>query len=653
MLRGESNPYPIQLLVNYWEIRPSQMGARLNELLRMGVTHVASFVPWQAVESDIAHTLPRFLQALTDRKMTVSLILTPELGVHYLNSGLPKDIFSKGDNIARSARGGSIPAQLPPNAFSLPSLIAPEFAKRYHNFLSRMDSLLADLGRNQPHLLEGVTTVLTGSFWKYYRAPESSTGDAFAGMCGDFSSAAALAYRQRLDQFFQSKEFAESAGASGNRWKTRGLEEVNRRWFQQQSEDVFRNRSSQFVRRKAGAVALSQVELFTPEADPGFLYSAFLQLITGGRSDFSRLSDLVDEYASRATHVGDDASPSYVHWTGLGGFQTLSDPEKQFLILKSLLLMAGRGGGILVSEKEWFGLSQSFRSRAESLARMMLSGELRLRTRAFYLSPHLWSGAGTLWDELVCRTGYGARLISSMDLALADSDATLLLVDPGIIVTRELIQKFHAWASRGGVVVLPQTPLFTDAASEELQEILGERPSISMELGIPYRIYNLGAKDESGAGKFITYRLPEGFSMHGESATAWQTFLGSMLSVADVKTPCSVTDTRLSVIALDPRDGDTAGLFILNGSSRSVAGDLVFSEEVSVSDLASAFSPERRAGSGSVPANRFALEVPPSGILPIAARSSHPRESVASAETKAAALGRRAPREGSTEAQWS
>ena len=46
------------------------MGSRLDELMLMGINSIATFVPWQAVESDIAHTLPRFLQAVADRKMT-------------------------------------------------------------------------------------------------------------------------------------------------------------------------------------------------------------------------------------------------------------------------------------------------------------------------------------------------------------------------------------------------------------------------------------------------------------------------------------------------------------------------------------------------------------------------------------------------------
>ena len=151
---AEHNPHPIQILFNYWEIRPALIGARLDELIRQGITHITTFVPWQAVESDISHTLVRFLQAVSDRKMTVDLILTPEVGVHYPNSGLPKDLMGaksraqSAENIATHVGGASIDVTLPPNGFRSPSLFSPEFTKRYYSFLSRMDSLLADL---QPH----------------------------------------------------------------------------------------------------------------------------------------------------------------------------------------------------------------------------------------------------------------------------------------------------------------------------------------------------------------------------------------------------------------------------------------------------------------------------------------------------------------------
>ncbi|MEK7689925.1 MAG: hypothetical protein AAB425_02780, partial [Bdellovibrionota bacterium] len=160
--------FPIQVLVNYWEDRPSKMGERLDELLRGGVHHVASFVPWKAVEADISHGLAKFLLAAKERSISVSLILSPEVGVHYPNSGLPNDVL-KPEIRARGPGGKPYIVGLAPNAIALPSLFAPEFVKRYQNFLARMDHLLHEIARASPGVMDRVSVALTGSFWKYYR----------------------------------------------------------------------------------------------------------------------------------------------------------------------------------------------------------------------------------------------------------------------------------------------------------------------------------------------------------------------------------------------------------------------------------------------------------------------------------------------------
>src|SRR5690606_10574290 len=60
------------------------------------------------------------------------------------------------------------------------------------------------------------------------------------------------------------------------------------------------------------------------------------------------------------------------------------------------------------------------------------------------------------------------------------------------------------------------------------------------------------------------------------------------------------------------------GLFVLNGTGRSVSADLIFPHEVEISDLAMAIvSGEEMPGEVSQPGERFSLEVPPCGIIPV------------------------------------
>jgi hypothetical protein len=275
--------------------------------------------------------------------------------------------------------------------------------------------------------------------------------------------------------------------------------------------------------------------------------------------------------------------------------------------LKSLLLMGGRGGGLLMDEAEWFALSSSFRNRTEVIARALTQGELALKNRALFLTNHLWSSAGPLWEELYKRVGPGARLVASADLVLADQDASVVVVDPNYALTRDVVVKLLSCANSGKVVVLPRSTLYTESSKGELEIGLAQnsaRPAMDIDLGLSYRLHS------HGEGKVILYDLPE-------SNSAWQTFMASVLGVANVPTYCHLSDARLKTIPLEKRDG-SLGVFILNGTNRSLAADLVFEKEVSVSDLALSLSPKKNQGKGGVvPANRFALEVPPCGILPI------------------------------------
>lgn len=606
MTLGEGNQHPIQLVVNYWEIHPGQMGDRLNQLLGRGVNHVVSFVPWQAVESDISHRLLKFLQAAADRKISVSLILSPEVGVHYPHSGLPKDLVGKTEAMASHVNGGPVCVQMPPNSFALPSLLAQEFAKRYFSFISRMDGFFADLGRSQPALLENVRLVLTGSFWKYYRSPRSSLRSALGGPAGDYSNAAGVAYRQCVEQYFAQREFWDAGGAPGGRWKTHARDGVNRRWFYQQSEEVFRSRTLRQLRRKSmAALDLDEIELFTPEADPEMTYSSFLSLVSGGGPDLGRLSALVDEAGARASISSTEPVAPCIHWTGIGGFQALSDPEKQFLILKSILTLAPRGGGILIDEREWFSLSRGFRDRAETFARLIAQGELSLRTRALFLTPHLWSHAGRIWEEMARRLGPQARMIASAHALLDHPEASLLMVDPSCIVNRELVTRLHAWAMSGKTVAIARSPLYTEAARAELEEALSRSKYIDVNLGLPFRLY------AAGAGKFIVYEMPE----VAADAAAWHMFLTAVLSASDIEAYCTVGDQRINCIPLERR-GQGVALFVMNGSRVQVSADLSFKAKVGIADFIASFAVQ--PSGQAVPASRFTLEVPAFGILPLA-----------------------------------
>ncbi len=629
MVGGDVNAYPILLLVNYWEIRPSLIGSRLDELLRRGVTQVGTYIPWQVAESDISHTnmLTRFLQAAAERRINVFLILSPEVGVHYPNSGLPKDVILKKENMAQHSDSGPVVTNLPPNLFNLPSLFASEYNKRYYSFIGRIDGVLSDLAKNQPGLMKNVTAVLSGSFWKYYRSPRASSQSPFGGNCGDYSPQATQSFRQRMEHFFSQREFMDPTPSAANQWKMRSLEEINRRWFYQHSEDVFRSRSCQTLRKRSSGLRLLETEIFTPEADPSTVYTNFLQMISGGAADFTKLSAFVDEAAQRASNGGISPTVPFIHWTSMGGFRLLSDSEKQFLILKSLLLFGGQGGGILLDDSEWLSMSSTFRARTDALAQSLSQGDLKLKNRALYLSPHLWSYHGILWEELSKEVGPHMRMVTSMNLVTREQNAHLLIVDPAMILTREMVQKLLAWAKAGRIVVMPRNPFYTELAKTELEQSLVKSKRIEVDMGFTYRLYAL--ED----GKLLVYDVPGPSALKGEPLSSWQSFTKSILSIAEVENYCQASDPNLTLIPLE-RDGDGLAVFVLNGTRQKVAADLIFTNNVQIGDLGAALAGGRPAysvgpdGSISEPpvvalANRFTMEVPTLGVLPLSVDGLH------------------------------
>jgi hypothetical protein len=189
-------------------------------------------------------------------------------------------------------------------------------------------------------------------------------------------------------------------------------------------------------------------------------------------------------------------------------------------------------------------------------------------------------------------------------------------VDPSVILTRETVQRLMKWLGEGmgRVLALPKTALYSNAARASI-EASSTAKRIEINLGVLYRLQPVGE------GKLVIYDASSRVSTtHHKFDAAWDTFLGAMLSLADIQEPCRATDARLSLIPLERRDA-SVGLFILNGAQQIVSGDILFQTSVSISDLASEVAKPREpeVRQGLAPASRrFSLDVPAFGILPLA-----------------------------------
>lgn len=608
MVRPEKTViYPLQVLVNYWATKPAKLGIKLNLLRRQGISHVATFVPWQAAEADVTHSLHRFLQAIVDRGMTVSLIVTPEVGVDHLNSGLPKDLFSKPDILAKNSDESLAISALPPNFFALPSLESPEFQKRYQQYLVRLDGILGDLARTQPKLFESIQVILTGSFWKYYRSPQTMSDDSFNGVSGDCSLSSELAYRHYRDGLFLQKDC--NSQLSTSKFKTQEFEPIHRQAYAQYAEESFRLRTLRALRKKALGLNLLQAELFTPEADPAYLYSQTLQYVTAIRPDFPTLDRLITESCIRQSYVEEQQTTPLLHWTSLGGFADLSDSEKQFLLLKSLLLFGGEGGSVLLDESEWLELSPHFKNRLEVFSRTLSHQELKRETRALCLVPHLWSNntgkKASFWSKIKTVLGSHARLVSSFDALDSQKECSLLFVEPSFLLTSDRVQKVQKWVDQGKTAVINlQTPM-TDAARDLVNKLTTNAKPLQITLGAHYQIVQ-----SEQAGQWVLW---DG----NDQSTDWQRFLNSILGLSKIHRDVRWSDPHADLVQLD-RGGGKAGVFVFNGTRKTLAVELTFEYEVGIGDLATILSEKTHASEDEAHAKKFEIEVPPCGVLPFA-----------------------------------
>lgn len=616
---GSAGREPIvQIVVNYWEIPPSKVSEKLELLTGRGIRSIASFVPWQIFEADISHALLKFLQAAADKKIAVTLIATPELGLHAPYSGIPKELLAKPENLARDSDGSEIPVALAPQLFALPSLSSPEFIGRVYSFLSRLNVFLRDLGKSQPRALANLKLEISGSFWKSYRSLLDSALDPLGGAQVDTARAAQVAYRKGVEEFYQQAEFATTSADEAARWRGRSLERSNTAWYFRQSEEVFRLRCEQILSRGGLAVDCRQVDVVTPEADPALSYSSILQRLSGGFADFSRLHRVFRGLASRTFSVAGRPCAPRVHWTDLGGFRTLTDPEKQFLILESLLVSGARGGRVLVDESEWFSLSQSFRARAEVIGRAFSESRFTSRAQALYLAPSSWSSAHPLGRSIQGQIADRVRWISSPADITSYRDATLVAVDPEFVMTRDALDKLIEWAKTGHVVALPRSAFYSEVARERLERLPAEfARSVQIQSGVAYTIYG------RGEARIIVYETEEPSGARVQDI--WSLFARALFGVAHIETPLEISDPRVRAILL-PREsgrGRGTGVFLLNASPRAAVCELKFKTEVRISDLApylrdheQGLEPEAQSSGES--GERFSLEVPPYAVLPLA-----------------------------------
>jgi hypothetical protein len=601
---------PVCFYLNYWEIPPAKMRARVTQMIAGLLdaqtltkdSTLVSFVPWQSVESDINHSLLRFIQAVVEHKLKLSLIVTPELAVHYPYSGLPKDIVQKKDIIANAFDGQAFICAAPPVAFELPSFFSPDFEKRYSSFLSRMDSYFLELSKLHVDLFSQVTVIQTGSLWKYFRLPVATGSSAFFTQCWDHSPCAQAVYRKKIDSFFHEAEFGGS-----NRWKTHDKERLNHKLFFDAAEKSFRERSSDSIQKKS-KVPVVHWELFSPEADPLFTFQHLLTAKRYPQIDYYQLTRFLDDVLVRS----ETNFQNVVHFSSMAGLGFYSEQQKQFLVLKAVLLALAVHGSVLFELSLWASFSSAFAAKVSSIVQYVQAGELAMHFHTLYWTPIMWEQP-MIWQTLHAHVGPGSKMIRSLNCSkVKQLEFDLIVADPDVLITQESMNVLIALARAGKIVVVPNHKHITDNARAEMHQLSRDSHRITVQMGFEHEIAFVGA------GKFVLYNLDH---MHNENAC--KQFVQAVMSLAELS-PLIQCNKEVSFLSLEHRQTSQILLFVMNPSAQPQQAQLRFPKSVQIKQLFSTHESHIKESSffndgdaHPLSTEKLTLQVPPFGIVPL------------------------------------
>lgn len=605
------------LLFHYWEWSPRQLCSELDDLLRKGVHHITSFIPWQGTESDVRHTLERFLQAAAERSLEVSLIVTPELGLPLVDSGFPKELIRKKENWALDDRGRPLIVGLPPRFFALPSFFAPDLLQRYYAFLGKMNRFMLDLERHESAWVDRVGLYVTESVWPYLAFSWQEQG-----RWGDFSPAALKSFQKQVTHFFSHDEFHSLPLKNANHWKRQGLEDINVQWFFQQATEAFLQRSIRLLSQKM-RTPVRDWRFSVPLADPRCFAWQWKHW------EASQTPDLLSWASQQVTErgLGYRAQGGVTfYWPPFGGFQSLSEGEKHFLLLKSLLVNPGKMPSLAMDYRDWFQLSLQFRKRYESLQRLLLYEAEPRSAGAIYWTAHVWSTLmkrvqPSFFPELKKKLGSFLQLSATLEMSLSEPRSRLLWVDEEIILTQDRVRKILNWVRlEKRVLVLPRTQLITALGLAARDQVLKPKEAVPVNMGFPYELFAVG----EGYCVSFDWPLPKATVTAQASHDLLQaraSFLKTILSLADLEPLCEVRceqegEAEIEVIYWTFSKPQSFWVFVLNPRSKPVPCVLEFSQAVFVQD---GFSNLGQLGSQQAKqvATHFTLEVPAYGVVPL------------------------------------
>jgi len=603
------------VLLNYWEIKPSQYEAKLHEMALKDIRTVCAFVPWSHVETDIYHSLKKFLRAAHSVKMKVRLFVMPELGVNYPNSGVPREVLHSNSSLAVGRRGQIIYNYAAPNIFPLPSFFAPEVLKRFGNYLIKFGSVLSDAFQ-EAGSGDFCEVVVSNSFFNYYRNFGLKPSEH-----GDYSASHVMAFREFLDR--------EYPGGAGEPFKMQVYEPLNRHRFFSHVEKTLREKTEMIFSRKKSQCNIRHVDLLNPECAPEAGYQSLLV-------EMFDFKPSVERFYEAIVAAGDRGESVFLNSSGV--FRRFSDQEKSFLVMASLI----HSSDVVVSYDEVVRLSASFQRKLGELISVLKEQSFIPHRRMTYvaaskfamheqcysllskMAPGVMSLATGLTEEASNSARHYKDTAHSAGISEAAREAMqynkrLLFIDPQSIIRMiDLVQMFSL-AQVGKVVAIPapfsKLPNYMPDAMTHLEKFRKVHKALKIGLGISYEVYEyqLGFVVLYNPDIFWTLSNGNKSSPAEESAARSNLalFFQALLGLSEIKSICQVNDPRIHVVSyVSQNDSGTRLLFLVNSSREPINARLQFTETVGLGAVGS------NDGEGEcIVGKSFELAVPPLGVL--------------------------------------
>jgi|GEM_PF-5444056 len=577
-VQTQTTMFPIQFLVPFWEYRGPALVRLLEQAKRSGIHELFIYPPWSLLESDITHSLPKFLEQAVDQGFTVRIYASLPPASSMPLGGMPRDLLKNEAKLARDSEGRPFSRWSAPEPHLYPSLYDGETQKR---FLAAF------------HKLEGLVKGALAS-------QKNSRGELI--LCGGMSAF-------DLSVGVNWNRFDRSSAAQADFEKLKFSDPLKADLLNQHQHaksNLERRLSDQFLRKN---LPFEKFAWECPEVHPYALGNAISALEANvlGQEDILEADPI----------YGRGHRDRWCWYVEEGALSRLSGPQRQSLILRSLLLYGGPTSGVVLPVREWFSCSEKFKGVALSLAKRIASEAIVPVTDLVVCEgsdvPHAVS---PLFRSLRERHGSRVRRASPVDsMSGAQIAPKLMWFTEDRFIEREEFPFIQGFIENGGVVVMPKNPRAESSVATKISR-LGRGGGSELKLNLPLPVSIV----EVGRGKIIKYAQERDACFSRELADmalkiAGLEAIGELRAGAGMEVLWFYRDPKTQPI--DPLH--STSVFIFNGTENPVTSELNFSGEVSFYDDARVYqgqgvSEELKLGHSQ----SFEMSVPAYGVISLA-----------------------------------